>query len=154
MMGRGRVRVLSLLGGVVLSLAGCSSSPVERSVDSRDAIIYGSVVVGKTGAPVQGARVYAEHRWPGCSGNVAEDDSRSASGENGRYRVYFRSLGGLRENSCFTIRAQAGSSASPPTPFTVELRWLGDGQRPDSVRVDLDLAIEEAYSDEPIPTRP
>lgn len=122
-----------LWAAAALVSGGCSPGPAE-SVYTLDAIVYGRVT-DASGAPVAGARVFARHHDPGCSGDMRDEDSRQSTDADGRYRTYFLTLAGTLESSCLLLHAEVGQRKSAPVRFEVEFRE--EGQPLDSVQVNV-----------------
>ena len=116
-----------------LVLAGCSPD-VTGSVHTLDGIIYGRVT-DASGAPVAGARIFARHFRPGCSGILADEETGETTNGAGNYRLRFNSLGGLRDESCLLLHAEAGPRKSVPVRFEVQLRTQDEPL--DSVQVNV-----------------
>jgi hypothetical protein len=134
-----RPRPLLLLA--VATLVACTSGPTDLcgcSLPPDAAVLYGRVT-DAAGAPVQAARIVAQHGAPGCA-QPLETLGEVSTGPDGGYRtllvVYSRQP---RPGDC--LRALAAPPAGSPlradtVPFAA---GFGRGSPLDSARVDLVL---------------
>lgn len=135
-----RPRPLLLLA--VATLVACTSGPTDLcgcSIPPDGAVLYGRVT-NAAGAPVQAARVVAEHGAPGCA-QPLETLGEVFTSPDGTYRTMLYVNGEPpRPGDCLrafaTPPAGSGLRGSDTVPFAAR---FGRGSALDSVRMDLVL---------------